>query len=419
MGIKCLNLSKLFFAVYLLYTYVFRQALSLPRMISYLLLPAAVICFLLYRPELKMDFFSGSLILYLVYSVIISLILSKDTVTMLKACKDLALYTVVFCLTFEYSIEDKSIDFAGKVLILWALSYAAMILFFGVSFGSGGQKASIAEDFNSNSISRIMVFAIGYKLYRFTKEKRSLPQSVLSIVEIVLFLYIVTVTVSKMAIICSLLLIVLWLLFCSVRADRSSILKKTVILLAVAAAAGLLFSFFKSHFSNQYAYLLLRMSGLTGGGSSIRRLSLIREGLAVFSEHPLFGVGLAQFSFYSVFSAYSHCSYTEILSCTGTVGALLFFSPMVLLFINLIGIAKTSDGIQRKQALSVLFMYMMLVIVMIVQIIIYSQYLMFLLAMIDAAVYTDLEFSDADLPLHRAYELPFEGEIHAKKENTD
>ena len=388
MEIKWLNWSKFFLTAYLLYTYVFRQTLFPIPVISYLLLPAAVICFLLFRQEIKLDSFLKALILYTVYCTVSGFLLAKDTAVLLRACKNLALYTVVFWLTFEYSLEDKSIDFAERVLFMWTLSYTVMILLFGV----GSERVSIAENVNVNGISRTMVFAIGLKLYQFTKGNRSRWQTIIAIVEIVLFLYVIAITVSKMAIICVLLLLLFWVLFCSAEASRDTLLKKLLFLIAAVAVATGLFIYFKTRFPERYAFILYRMSGLTGSNSSIKRWRLIKEALAVFSEHPLFGVGLNNFRFHTPLETYSHCLYTEVLSCTGTVGALMIFPAMGLLLVNLFRKVRSApDETKRKQALLILFMYVLLLCISFVQIVIYSTHLMFVLAIINAAVYTELD----------------------------
>ncbi|WP_158657042.1 O-antigen ligase family protein [Maribacter cobaltidurans] len=50
---------------------------------------------------------------------------------------------------------------------------------------------------------------------------------------------------------------------------------------------------------------------------------LVKEGLEVFSENPIIGVGLGQFPLYSKYGLFTHNSYTEILAEQGIVGGIL------------------------------------------------------------------------------------------------
>jgi len=52
----------------------------------------------------------------------------------------------------------------------------------------------------------------------------------------------------------------------------------------------------------------------------------------VFAAHPLMGVGLNNYRFYSKYGLYSHCTYTELLSCCGIIGSFFFILFCIALF---------------------------------------------------------------------------------------
>lgn len=56
----------------------------------------------------------------------------------------------------------------------------------------------------------------------------------------------------------------------------------------------------------------------------IGRISLYQEAFSVFKQHPLFGVGLRCFQFYSSSGLYAHSAYAEVIAGTGIIGTFLW-----------------------------------------------------------------------------------------------
>jgi O-antigen ligase len=63
-----------------------------------------------------------------------------------------------------------------------------------------------------------------------------------------------------------------------------------------------------------------------------KRVNFYREGMAMFLESPLLGVGLGNFQIHSTSGTYSHSDFMEILSGTGLIGLVLYGGGMVLLW---------------------------------------------------------------------------------------
>lgn len=91
----------------------------------------------------------------------------------------------------------------------------------------------------------------------------------------------------------------------------------------------------------RFQYLI---NSLTGDGlvdsSTIKRNNLIKSGMAYFIHHPILGIGMG--NSYCVtqsvvgFATYFHNNYVELLACGGIIGACLFYSIYVAIFIKLI-----------------------------------------------------------------------------------
>ncbi|MGD8189489.1 O-antigen ligase family protein [Brevibacillus ginsengisoli] len=67
--------------------------------------------------------------------------------------------------------------------------------------------------------------------------------------------------------------------------------------------------------------------------SGTTRLAMIEEALAVWVEHPYFGVGIDQFRVVGTYGTYSHNNYAEMLADFGLFGTLLFYLTKLLLFL--------------------------------------------------------------------------------------
>ncbi len=63
-----------------------------------------------------------------------------------------------------------------------------------------------------------------------------------------------------------------------------------------------------------------------------KRSELIIEGLQMFQDHLIFGVGLGSYTYYSSTGAMSHNDYVEVLASTGIVGFLLYFPIYIIFF---------------------------------------------------------------------------------------
>lgn len=97
-------------------------------------------------------------------------------------------------------------------------------------------------------------------------------------------------------------------------------------------------------FTNQYLYSMYgsRILSMIGGtdGSAEDRSYYVEIGFQMFSQRPLLGWGLDNFSyclrhFYGYpYEVYSHCNYAEILSCYGIIGAAIYFWPYLVVFLS-------------------------------------------------------------------------------------
>ena len=68
--------------------------------------------------------------------------------------------------------------------------------------------------------------------------------------------------------------------------------------------------------------------------SALRRTYMKQDAIALFLEHPLTGVGLNNFKYVTRYGTYAHSNYYELLCCLGLVGTLLYYIPILTVFVK-------------------------------------------------------------------------------------
>lgn len=245
----------------------------------------------------------------------------------------LAVSLIAVYLILSYSNTDGKIDSCLNILIITSLS---AVIVTRVSGGINLVRMSISNTANSNALGVMMLFSIAMCIYRInTTEKRFkklLPWILVSFV----FAYYMISTASKKAILGTIILLVFWMIFSLPKQFSGSALLKWV--LAVGVVAILMFVFytwFKSNNYERFKYVIDRMTAIRDDESTQERSELMKAAWHVFLQHPVFGVGLNNFSYYNSYRTYSHSTYFELLSCTGIIGTVLFFVPVISIIRNL------------------------------------------------------------------------------------
>ena len=84
--------------------------------------------------------------------------------------------------------------------------------------------------------------------------------------------------------------------------------------------------------------------------------------IGYFLENPLVGIGFDQFRVVSVYKAYSHSTYAEILACTGIIGTIIYFSIYISIISKLIKILviRKNDLSDQRAKLMLVAMVVMI-----------------------------------------------------------
>jgi len=118
------------------------------------------------------------------------------------------------------------------------------------------------------------------------------------------------------------------------------------------------------------------------------RSIMIREAIELWKKRPLIGFGPDQFSYYSMFGTYSHNNYVELLSTSGIIGTIFYYSLFLLLFIRAV---QVSD---REQKYYTIISLVFLVLLDFFLVSYYAKYLwLFLSTLATTLSFSSLEYN--------------------------
>lgn len=240
---------------------------------------------------------------------------------------------VIYFIFKAYNLEDAVLYgiIAGaffNYLIAFGLISAPFELYeYGRFLGSVG---------NPNKLSRVMALSIFASIVLMDRQKNISNKAlyIFLVINIILSFYLIFLSVSKKG-----LIIGPALILSTIRLSKINFSRLLGILVIVAGSVYLIISYVPatvlSDFSERTVFRVTTAvnSFLTEGGgdaSTIERQELFEEGIRLFSENPIVGVGLNNFRFY--FTKYAHNNFIELLTGLGIIGFALFYSIYFKIF---------------------------------------------------------------------------------------
>lgn len=143
---------------------------------------------------------------------------------------------------------------------------------------------------------------------------------------------------SRKAFLGALAFLVLWLWFCY-RWQVFGNLRNVVFILLILGG-----SYWLADYALAKTIMGVRLEmAIDDGGLGVKRTGMYLEGWELFKRNPMAGVGLGNFTAYSIYRTYSHSDYMEALSTTGIFGTLLYFSIYPVLWKRLTRLQNRVD----------------------------------------------------------------------------
>ena len=345
-----LKLAKVFFVLLLFYTAWFQTAvMQIPHM---LLVSGSIMMLMLFlhywQNEVKLlkalTMEAGFWLLFVLTSFFSGIFIAPDISVLLSSVSTLFQFYLVFIAVLIIADGDQSIDFFITIYLILSLLTAVTFLFIGGNYRHG--RMSIG-DLNPNTLGTILSNGVFCALYLFNTEKKLTP--VISLSSIVLFSFVIIQTGSRRPFISASLLIVFWVVFVLSDVLSSLSTAKRILIISTLVVA-ILFAFFILVPLFTGSLLLERLINLQEVGNPIREAMYV-EAIDFFLANPVLGIGFNQFRLLSAFQLYSHSTYGEVLSCTGIVGALTYFSVYFVIIYKLVRILRLKiDKVTTQKA---------------------------------------------------------------------
>lgn len=280
-------------------------------------------------------------------------VLISDLIGVTKALR-FAFFSIPIVLIISYLF--KSADSIWKFLICSLMLgglFSLLILISGLSSTDSLSSFTGAAGFEENRIMAgrtagiSFVLSISLLLFYRVSRKSTLIALFVAIVSLgaLFFAY------SRGALFSALLVCIL-LTYWSQHQNRVVWWFRIVVLLATTGVLALSFNVSLTWISTTRFATLIDVS-------TLERFESYRTGVDYFFENPIWGIGVGNFTTYSPFYStvirtYPHNIVIEVLSETGTVGAILFFLPLLYtLKIGLHSFDRSSDGFLLERYLKV------------------------------------------------------------------
>lgn len=193
---------------------------------------------------------------------------------------------------------------------------------------------------NANGFAHLLVLGAAVLLY-FFRTARSIVIKIGAMAILAVLSVLIIASGSRMGFIAFVILIPLWLFL----SYRKELFQRPVVTL-VMAILGILFLGYL-FYRLQDTLLLTRLGQVGGGagdGSAVERRHLISEGLSIILSHPLIGVGLSNFIFYSRSGLMSHNNYIEVMANSGILAGIFYYSVFLVLWLRLRRLGKLPLG---------------------------------------------------------------------------
>lgn len=385
--------GKLFFAIYILYSYLIRYVLfSFPHL-SQILLAFSLFAFIANRKAVIICKDVNIFMCFGLFSLGASFF-AYDTSIAFTYSQLIIEYIIVIYLIIQYTLIDGSLRFPCKVFSGTGVAMAIYMLFFGVGINN---RISISEGINVNMVGVILAFSICYLLFLLLESDFSSKRLMIVAVLIVFLLFSVVSTASKKSIISSGVFLIVFMLFgyryVFKQVNPYIEIISTFLIIAICLVG---YYIVITKYGDRLLYAQARMDDMITDDSTLIRYRLIQDGFSVFKRYPLFGVGINNYRFYSVYETYSHCSYSELLACTGSFGTILFAIPFIKNGHSLIQLYKQAENktIEKARVIFFIFAFVTLLFVCSTQIIIYTPSLMYVMGTIMAFVLLRFQYNE-------------------------
>jgi hypothetical protein len=388
---RYITLSRFLFVLAFFYLEVISlRIINIPNLYVLLLLGGLVATFFETQSNFKRAFHSSTILSFILFIVIcavgVYLVAVNKSVGM-QAITRLFEYLLLGLMIYTFSAKDGNLLFVAKVMFSLGVVVCLLMVFSPETFSEGVMRTvylSYSSDVNPHVTAIIEVLGLWAILYLFSyKDKIYLRDVIFSLLSIAFFMYAIILTNSRKGFIAALIVLIIslpnyWKLIKEIMGTKQRISIGFCVIIIIGLAGlwvlrtGVLT---QNNFWDRIATL--------SDNSNAGRISYVIEGFKVFLKHPLIGVGLNNFRYYSYAGTYSHCTYAELPACSGILGTIPFAIMYIKTIINILNSKKSyASDLCRKRLM--IAMILVLLFISFTQISFYIRELMIMIFIMGA-----------------------------------
>jgi O-antigen ligase len=246
---------------------------------------------------------------------------------------------MVFYIINVSAIENDN-KFFLKTYLIYSLVYMTTMLVWGYEGRQGRLYLSASSNPNGDAITLFLgIFCI---LLLLDTEKTI--NLVLSLSLVGLLGYTIILTGSRKSFMAVLAYLFLWFISAfkqqlKIQTKNKKILIIFILVIVLVIVRALLWA----PFVESVLYSRLTTNGYNIADSESRS-GMYREAIQFFRDNPLWGIGFNHYRLLSTYRTYSHSTYAEIISTTGVVGTVIYFSAYIVIIYNLLEIFIKKKG---------------------------------------------------------------------------
>ena len=327
--------ARYFISAFIFYESYIKEAFGNYPLILYGTVILATLCVAadLVSNKGKLPFlgFPFMLIGYGIYSFLTGLFVSRDLTWFYSIMVTHFAFSIV-CFDCCYVIKrNNSSEWLLNTFLITAAVCSIQTIFFGADYRTEVIVRTMSINNNPNILGLTMIIGI-FSL--ISRKKYVVKHFWVSMAIATVFLYVILLTASRKCLLSALALICICM-YSVLKTDKGFNFRKISMIFAILIAIGLGVYYYATKYATSSVYA--RMLLLSGGLST--RTTMVSDAIEYWKTSPIIGIGFCQYQIWSPYKAFSHNSYAEVLCCTGIIGFLLFFTPIVY---YLVRITKTT-----------------------------------------------------------------------------
>lgn len=338
------KLSKVLFVIYLFYEGLFSKIILDIPSLNYIMMIGIISLYVLHKIATKNLIVTIPRSLFVLFIFALFALVSGGFVGYDKSIMFNSLFLYILRLTLmlyiiNASIEEEDNKFFIYTWLIYSVVHMSFLLLWGYDHYG---RLILVEGSNANSDALVLVVGIFTALILINTNK--LYQLLLSLSFVGISMYTIILTGSRKSIIAATLMVLLWFVFVFKDYWKSfNIRKKLLTFMLLGASLYLAIVKFLPVFRESNIYSRLIEKGVSIS-DDVARSGMYNEALNIFYNNPILGVGFNQFRFYSAYEGYSHSTYAEVLSTTGLIGTLIYFTAYLIIIVNLLNLLLKTKG---------------------------------------------------------------------------